>query len=175
MGVVLKGSTVSVALNGNVVLGFAYNAALADGGVGLLARGGAASFDTVTLKTNDAAVASQTVLLSAGTVQVTAAAEPLIKTMAAAPEQDYAVNSMLASAGLASTGPNIDWSNLYAEPVQALATPVAASSKAQEWQADFVNQLALSEAERNPNANLRVQVAVAPKLKAELNTLHSHV
>jgi hypothetical protein len=32
------------------------------------------------------------------------------------------------------------------------------------WQDDFVNHLARSEAQRNPNASLKVQVDVAPKL-----------
>ena len=55
LGVSLKGSTVSVTLNGNVVLGYAFNASTVDGHFGLLATGGAASFDDVIVKTNDPA------------------------------------------------------------------------------------------------------------------------
>ncbi|MGA8049240.1 MAG: calcium-binding protein [Burkholderiales bacterium] len=58
LGVALKGSTVSVTLNGQVVLGFAFNAATVDGRFGLLATGGSASFDDVRVKTNDPAFAA---------------------------------------------------------------------------------------------------------------------
>ena len=53
----LKGSTVSVTLDGQAVLGRAFNGVTVDGGFGLLATGGAASFDNVTVKTDDAALA----------------------------------------------------------------------------------------------------------------------
>jgi len=53
----LKGSTVSVTLNGQAVLGAAFNGVTVDGGFGLLATGGAASFDSVTVKTDDAGLA----------------------------------------------------------------------------------------------------------------------
>jgi hypothetical protein len=64
MTLTLKGSTVSVALDGQVLLGFSYNALTVDGRFGLLSTGGATSFDTLTVKTNDgrlATVASQLV------------------------------------------------------------------------------------------------------------------
>jgi hypothetical protein len=171
LGTVIKGSTVSVTLNGQVVLGFVYNAALADGGIGLLSRSGASSFDSVTLKTNDAAVAAQgTVLLAATTM--TGTAEPMSKTMAAAPEEDYASYSKIDASNLNNSGSSIDWSGLYAQPI---APAAATTSRAQEWQTDFVTQLARSEAERNPNTSLKIQVSVAPKLKAELSALRSGV
>ena len=79
----------------------------------------------------------------------------------------------MATAGFVPAVPTINWSGVYAEPVSplALTKPV----KTQAWQSDFVNNLARSEAQRNPNANLRVQVNVAPKLTAELSSLHSNV
>jgi hypothetical protein len=55
LGVALKGSTVSVTLNGQVVLGYAFNATCVDGSFGLLATGGNASFDDVRVETNDPA------------------------------------------------------------------------------------------------------------------------
>jgi Ca2+-binding RTX toxin-like protein len=58
LGVALKGTTVSVTLNGQTVLGYAFNAATVDGNFGLLATGGTASFDVVRVKTNDAAFAA---------------------------------------------------------------------------------------------------------------------
>ena len=57
LGISLKGSTVSVTLNGQAVVGFAFNAVVVDGGFGVFATGGAASFDNVTIKTTDPAFA----------------------------------------------------------------------------------------------------------------------
>jgi hypothetical protein len=66
--VTLKGSTVSVDLNGTAALGYVFNAPLADGGFGLLVRTGSASFDSFTVQTDDASLAGPTlVAASAGT------------------------------------------------------------------------------------------------------------
>jgi VCBS repeat-containing protein len=53
--VTLKNNTASVALDGAAVLGFAYNAVTTDGGFGLFAEDGAASYDTVTVASDDPA------------------------------------------------------------------------------------------------------------------------
>ena len=58
LGVSLKGTTVSVTLDGQTVLGYAFNAATVDGSFGLVATGGVASFDDVRVKTNDSAFAT---------------------------------------------------------------------------------------------------------------------
>jgi hypothetical protein len=58
LGVALKGTTVSVTLDGQTVLGFAFNAGTVDGNFGLMATGGTASFDDVRVKTNDPAFAA---------------------------------------------------------------------------------------------------------------------
>ena len=55
--VTLKGSTVSVLVNGQTVLSHAFNAVTVDGAFGLLAKNGTASFDTVTFGTDDPAFA----------------------------------------------------------------------------------------------------------------------
>jgi hypothetical protein len=57
LGVSIKGSTVSVTLGGQAVLGKVFNAVAVDGDFGLLAVGAPADFDGVTVKTNDAAFA----------------------------------------------------------------------------------------------------------------------
>jgi Ca2+-binding RTX toxin-like protein len=57
LGVTIKGSTVSVTLGGQAVLGTVFNAVAVDGDFGLLAAGAPASFDGVTVKTDDAAFA----------------------------------------------------------------------------------------------------------------------
>jgi Ca2+-binding RTX toxin-like protein len=157
LGVTLKGATVNVTLGGQAVLGYAFNAALADGGFGLVARGGSASFDAVTLRTNDAAAAQAGV----------AKASPTLATATlAAPQQVSVASAVLAPEALA-----IDWGNVYQEPAAALA-PSAAASGTTDWRSDFVTGLGRSEAERNPNASLRVQVNVAPKVKPELSVLN---
>ena len=56
LGVKVIDSTVSVTLNDQAAVSFAFNAAAGDGRFGLLARNATASFDIVTVKTNDAAV-----------------------------------------------------------------------------------------------------------------------
>lgn len=61
----LKGSTVSVSIDGNVVLGYAFNAVAVDGGFGVLAIGGPASFDSFSLKTSDPFFAGAQTLLAA--------------------------------------------------------------------------------------------------------------
>ena len=49
----LKGASLSVRLDGQEVGGYAFNSALVDGGFGLLAHGGEASVNEVTVKSND--------------------------------------------------------------------------------------------------------------------------
>jgi hypothetical protein len=56
LGVSLKGSTVSVTLNGQVAVGFSFNGVAVDGRFGLFTRGASASFDSVMVKTNDPSV-----------------------------------------------------------------------------------------------------------------------
>jgi Ca2+-binding RTX toxin-like protein/subtilisin-like proprotein convertase family protein len=51
--VTLKGTTVNLSVDGQVVLGFVYNALVVDGGYGVFTRNGQGHFDTVTLMTND--------------------------------------------------------------------------------------------------------------------------
>ncbi|TMH28612.1 MAG: hypothetical protein E6H63_08515 [Betaproteobacteria bacterium] len=73
LGVSLKGSTVSVTLNGQAVVGFAYNAVTVDGYFGLMASTGQASFDDVKVKTSDRAFAAAGggAMLAADTVVMT--------------------------------------------------------------------------------------------------------
>ncbi|CAM5793933.1 LEPR-XLL domain-containing protein [Rhizobacter fulvus] len=60
LGVTVRGASVSVTLNGQATIGFVYNAVAADGRFGLFGKGAAgASFDAVTVKTNDPAVPAQ--------------------------------------------------------------------------------------------------------------------
>jgi hypothetical protein len=53
LGVSLKGTSVSVTLDGNVLLGHVFNASTIDGRFGLLASGSDATFDDIEIKTND--------------------------------------------------------------------------------------------------------------------------
>ena len=54
LGLQLKGTTVSVTLDGQAITGYAFNGLVVDGDVGLLAEDGEASFDAFGVKTNDA-------------------------------------------------------------------------------------------------------------------------
>ena len=56
LAVTVKGSTVNVYVDGQIMLGFVYNAVAVDGRFGLLAKDGEAYFDDVTVKTDDASV-----------------------------------------------------------------------------------------------------------------------
>ncbi len=53
----LKGSTVSVLINGQAALSYVFNSVVTDGSFGLLARNGSASFDALTVRTDDPAFA----------------------------------------------------------------------------------------------------------------------
>jgi len=66
LGVSVRGSTASVTLNGQAAVGFAFNGVGVDGRFGLFAKGATASFDSVTVKTNDPSVpAAQLLAMSA--------------------------------------------------------------------------------------------------------------
>ena len=56
LGVSLKGTSVSITLGGQDVLGFAFNSVVVDGEFRILTRDGASSFDTFTIQTNDPAL-----------------------------------------------------------------------------------------------------------------------
>jgi hypothetical protein len=68
----LKGTTVSVMVNGVATFSYVYNAVVTDGGYGLLARDGAASFNSFTIKSDDPALAQLPILPAAAL----SAAEP---------------------------------------------------------------------------------------------------
>jgi Ca2+-binding RTX toxin-like protein len=55
LGISLKGASVSVSLDGRVVVGHVFNAVVVDGAFGLLSGGGASSFDSVEVRTDDPA------------------------------------------------------------------------------------------------------------------------
>jgi hypothetical protein len=65
LGLILKGTTVSVTLNGQTVLSRAYNAVVTDGDFGLFSRSGVTSFDIVTFKSDAPTLANATFLLAA--------------------------------------------------------------------------------------------------------------
>jgi hypothetical protein len=59
LSITLKGRTISVRLNGQAVAGYAFNGLVADGGFGLLSARGTSSFDKMTVKTDDPALAPE--------------------------------------------------------------------------------------------------------------------
>jgi hypothetical protein len=62
----LKGSTVSVNLNGQAVLGHVFNALVVDGAYGLVVRSGSASFDSFTVQTDDPSFAGHALVSGVG-------------------------------------------------------------------------------------------------------------
>lgn len=106
LSVTLKGSTVSVSLNGQVALSRVYNALVVDGAAGTLARGGSASFDSFTLQTDDARFGATATAQSAASTTTLAAGETAVRTMApqttltssftaAAPAESFATTTSL--------------------------------------------------------------------------------
>ena len=69
LGVNLKGTTVSVLLNNQLVLSKSYNALVTDGSFGLFSRSGITSFDTVTFKSDDPTLTSAAFLLASAPAQ----------------------------------------------------------------------------------------------------------
>lgn len=65
LGLNLKGTTVSVLLNNQLVLSKTYNAVVTDGNFGLFSRSGETSFDSVTFKSDDPALAGASHLRAA--------------------------------------------------------------------------------------------------------------
>jgi hypothetical protein len=104
----VKGSTASVAVNGGFGASFAYNALTIDGRFGLLARDASASFDSVTVKTDDSAFPSsaQSLLASAApsSSQANEAVEitsEMIAPVLAEAKRRWAVSGLLDAAELA--------------------------------------------------------------------------
>jgi Ca2+-binding RTX toxin-like protein len=78
--VVLKGASISVLVNGSFIRSWGYNAAVVDGGFGLITRGGASSFDNFHIRTNDRAFAAPAGSLNADTASANKAALPLTES-----------------------------------------------------------------------------------------------
>jgi hypothetical protein len=106
LGVSIKGSTISVTLNDQAAVAFVYNAVGSDGRFGLFARGASASFDTITVKTNDPVVSSSTDLLAAApsmneSSMVIAVKDEDIVPIVLEAKQRWALSGLLDARGLA--------------------------------------------------------------------------
>ena len=91
LGVSLKGTTVSVSLNNQAVLGYVYNAVTVDGDFGLLSRDGTTTFDLVTVSTNDPDYQSPQNILAAGTPSTTSTDLPSLTLEQLAPVVEAAI------------------------------------------------------------------------------------
>jgi len=99
MGVTLAGTTVSVTINEQATISYAYNALVTDGEFGLLARDSAVSFDTFTVRTDDSAYSAPAALpeLSVSDASVTEGndgtkAVSVMITLSATSDKDISVN-----------------------------------------------------------------------------------
>ena len=86
LGIMLKGTTVSVTLNGSLVASRTYNAVVTDGNFGLLSRTGTTSFDTVTVKSDDPSLLNQSFALTAD-----AASTPSVEPVRAITDGEIAI------------------------------------------------------------------------------------
>jgi hypothetical protein len=71
---VMKGTSVSVVVNGSLALSHAFNSPIVDGMVGTLSRGGTTSFDSFRLLTNDTALAAGLAMPATSAARTTAMA-----------------------------------------------------------------------------------------------------
>ncbi|HET9220026.1 MAG TPA: hypothetical protein VFR18_23810 [Terriglobia bacterium] len=101
LGLTLKGTTVSVTLNGQTVAGRSYYALVTDGAFGLYSRTGTTSFDAVTVKSDDPKLAGQTFALTASETSNTDAATLSESQIAVVGNE--AVRQWIAVAGEGST------------------------------------------------------------------------
>jgi hypothetical protein len=90
LGVSIKGSSVSLTLNDQPVLGFVFNSLASDGRFGLFARTSTASFDTITVRTNDASVS----------VALSPATAPALLLAAAPPSTDTTAGTTTTASSL---------------------------------------------------------------------------
>ncbi|MES2786668.1 MAG: hypothetical protein V4684_14495, partial [Pseudomonadota bacterium] len=111
LGVVLKGSTVSVTLDGAAVFSYAYNSAVVDGTAGLLATGGAVSFDSFGLKTSDAQAGSAAMTQAGGT-----------SSLAAGPAIDWNTGLAAGSSLMLARG-DVLWQEQFVSRLGARAAP----------------------------------------------------
>jgi hypothetical protein len=106
LGVSIKGSTVSVTLNDQAAVGFVFNAVASDGRFGLFSQGVSASFDIVTVKTNDPSVPATDLLASAAPdvsqiSTITAITSDVIAPVLAEAKRRWAISGLVDAAGLA--------------------------------------------------------------------------
>jgi hypothetical protein len=97
--VALKGTTVSPTLNGQVLIGHAFNAATVDGRFGLIATEGAASFDDVEVKTDDSAFIGEQLHASSLSLETDV---PLLESDSVQPILDEAIRRLSESFALDS-------------------------------------------------------------------------
>jgi Ca2+-binding RTX toxin-like protein len=62
LAVSLRGSSISVSLDGQLALSYGFNAVTVDGGFGLITRNGVSTFDNITVSTNDPGFQSQSLV-----------------------------------------------------------------------------------------------------------------
>jgi Ca2+-binding RTX toxin-like protein len=102
----LKGSTVSVSVNNNALLGYVYNSVTVDGRFGLMTTGNA-TFDNVGVKTNDQAFASTAhnvlvdVSVAPATAQIDALTRSALDSIVRAAQTRWVATGLLSSAQIA--------------------------------------------------------------------------
>jgi Ca2+-binding RTX toxin-like protein len=81
LSVILRGSTVSVSVNGSLVTSTSFNADVVDGAFGVITKGGASTFDVYRTRTNDKAFLAAPPLVSINDTYVTEGNNPNTTTL----------------------------------------------------------------------------------------------
>jgi Ca2+-binding RTX toxin-like protein len=110
LSVILRGSTVSVSVNGSLVASTSFNSAVVDGAFGVITKGGTSTFDVLRTRTNDKAFLAAPPLVSIADVFVTEGNQPnttnltLTLTLSRAALGTTTVNWSTADGTAVSTG-----------------------------------------------------------------------
>jgi hypothetical protein len=145
LSVTLKGPTASVSVDGRTMASVVFNSTAVDGAIGVLSRGGTASFDRFGFATDDPSFT-----MPAGATATTTATGSA--KMTASGSIKLAPSAQKGASGRAEA-PRIDWA---AASVAVKPSVVGAKQRAETgWQGDFLLNLG-KNAGRNPNSDIRV-------------------
>ncbi len=114
LGVTIKGATLSVVIDGKLALSHVYHSILVDGSFGLLAMGGAGSFDDVSIKTDDPAFRTD---LADGDTDL---ADAALLAAAPAPVSDEPVTAIAEVSGELIAAARVYWQEILGDAAVVL-------------------------------------------------------
>jgi hypothetical protein len=157
LGVSLRGSTATVTLGGQAVGSWTFNSETNDGRFGIFSKGGTASFDSISIQTNDPSVPAtqQNVVGTKPQKVATTTPEGAVPTV----ESMHTGLTPLKGSAVAIATPRVafDWGSRPDPAVTAVAADD--SDRRDDWQTQFVNHLGANAKQRNPNDGLEIKVS----------------